>query len=428
MHITGIIAEYNPFHNGHKFQIEQIRKKHPDTVVAAVMSGSFLQRGTAALLDKWTRAELAVQGGCDAVFELPFSFACRSAQDFARGGVQLLNRLGIVNTLAFGAETSDPETLQAIAAAIDTPSIQEKLHHRIGNGASYATALTAILHDEGKASAGLLHQPNNILAIEYLRALKHYAPSISPLLIPRQGSGYHDRSLAHDNASASAIRKVLYEAGQAAQNSGGLLLLPQLANHQSQLLSQALPPATRLTIKSLTAGSLPDSDALLLPLRTLLLRTNTASLQQIYGIDEGLENRIERFAATAADFCGLSANLSTKRYPISRMTRTLIWLLLGLTKQQVRIADEQGPLYARLLAVSSRGRSLLSAVKQSGQIPLITKTAAYLTSKQRNLAPEMLSPLQQQLRYDTLATELRQLTIAAPIHCRNDFQQSPRFF
>ena len=428
MHITGLIAEYNPFHNGHKYQLEQIRKKHPDTVIIAVMSGSFLQRGTAAILDKWTRAELAVQNGCDAVFELPFLFSCRSAQDFARGGVQLLNRLGVVNTLAFGAETKDLETLQTIATAIDTPTIQEMLHKRIGTGDSYATALTAVLHEERKTAAEILHQPNNILAIEYLRALKQYAPSISPLLIPRHGGGYHDHSLAHDNASASAIRKALYEASQAAKTSGGRLLIPQLAKQQDRLLSQALPPATRLALADLTTGSLPDSDALLLPLRALLLRTDTASIQRIYGINEGLENRIGKFAATATDFSELSANLSTKRYPISRITRTLIWLLLGLSKQQVRLADEHGPLYARLLAVSGQGRSLLSAIKQKGQIPLITKTATYLTSKQRSLAPETLSPLQQQLRCDTLATELRQLTIAAPIHCRNDFQQSPRFF
>ena len=428
MHITGIIAEYNPFHNGHQYQLEQIRKNHPDTIIAAVMSGSFLQRGTAALLDKWTRAELAVKGGCDVVFELPFAFACRSAQDFARGGVQLLARLGCINTLAFGAECSDAAALQAVAAAIDAPSFQEKLHQRIGTGASYAAALTAIIGEEHKTAVKLLHQPNNILAIEYLRALKKYAPTISPLLIPRQGGGYHDQSLAQESASASAIRKVLYDASQAAKQSGGRLLLPQLAAHQCQLLSEALPEASWLAVKDLTYDSLPNPDALLLSLRTLLLRTDATTLQKIYGIDEGLENRLEKFAADATSFSGLTASLSTKRYPISRMTRTLIWLLLGLTKEQAQLADEQGPLYARLLAASGRGRSLLRTVKNAGQIPLITKTAAFFTSQQRRQPLETLFPLQQQLRYDTLATELRELMLAASDHGHNDFQQSPRFF
>lgn len=427
MHVTGIIAEYNPFHNGHRYQLEQIRQAYPDSAVIAVMSGSFVQRGQAALLDKWQRAGLAIADGCDLVLELPFAFACRSAQDFARGGVQLLARLGCVNMLAFGAECPSLATLKEIAAAVDSDAVQTQLHERINDGASYAQALTELTATAASADGSLLHQPNNILAIEYLRALAEY-PAIEPLLIPRAGASYHSTDIAATNASASAIRQLLHKAAAAARIADGRLLAAQLTERDYAALRESLPPAVFANIRQLTAAQLPDHNRLLLPLQALMLRTDNAALQELAGINEGLENRLRSCLENATSYGEALHAATTKRYPQSRIARTLIHVLLGITQAQLAEIDNAGPLYARVLACGPRGRDLLRHIKKAETLPLITKTSTYLTSPQRAQGLANLSPLQQQLALDTMATELRQLITPQTDRKCNDFQQSPRFF
>jgi len=199
MHTIGIIAEYNPFHHGHHFQLEEVRHKLPsESGVIIAMSGSFTQRGTVAILDKWARARHAVAGGADLVIEIPFVFCCRSAQDFARGGVSLLAKLGIVKYIAFGTETDDLSILQKIANQIDTAEIQHQLHERIANGYSYAVSLEQSLMQYSEISKSILRTPNNILAIEYLRALRTMAPNIRPIGIQRT-IPHNDKNIAQWN-------------------------------------------------------------------------------------------------------------------------------------------------------------------------------------------------------------------------------------
>ena len=188
---VGIIAEYNPFHAGHAYQIAQI-KKITGAEIVAVMSGSFTQRGEPAILDKWTRAKLAVLGGVDLVLELPFISAVRSAQDFARGGISLLKNLGVVDKLAFGAELADVEKLKLAARVFEKENFTEKLHALMSQGISYAAAVTKILSKITGLDEKILRQPNTILAIEYLRALPE---KISPLVIERIGAAYDDLTL-----------------------------------------------------------------------------------------------------------------------------------------------------------------------------------------------------------------------------------------
>jgi cytidyltransferase-like protein len=202
MKITGIIAEYNPFHKGHLYQLKKIKKAFPETAIVIVMSGSFTQRGEVTILDKWCRARLAIEYGADLVLELPFVYAVRSAQDFASGAVRLLSYLG-VQVLAFGAETDSLQICQEIALLQETKETQTILHQKIATGSSYAAALTqAILISSIHSSISsflnskteqeitdLLHAPNTILAIEYLRAIHRYANQIKPFLIPRIGCG-----------------------------------------------------------------------------------------------------------------------------------------------------------------------------------------------------------------------------------------------
>lgn len=404
MEITGIIAEYNPFHNGHLYQINKI-KEQGDSLIIAVISGSFTQRGEAAIFDKWQRAKCAVESGCDIVLELPFVFACRSAQDFACGGVQLLSRLGIVTQLAFGAESDDLTLLTKLAAQLDSQDFQNQLHEKITNGLSYAQALTKVLATDD-ITHELLHQPNNILAIEYLRSLQKMNASIKPLLIPRQGADYHDENIHGHVASATAIRQALYQADSTAN------------------LAAVLPPATYKLTSQLLTSQIPSMNRLYLPLQAKLLTSQMTDLQKIYGINEGLENRILDMSKTANHWQGLVQAVTTKRYPASRIARTLLYLLLDIDKESIAQFDQSGPLYARLLAASLRGRNFLGTLKKHSTIPLISKTSQYLTTNKRREAPQSLTPLQKMLRMDTIATELRSLACESPSP-RNDFQQSP---
>ena len=424
MQITGIITEYNPFHYGHQYQIKKIRQRQPDSPIIAVMSGSFTQRGDTALLSKWDRADLAIQGGCDLVLELPFAFACRSAQDFARGGVRLLERLGIVNTLAFGAETADLAALQNCAAAMDEPSLQAELHDAIAAGASYATALTDCTAAHTAVDASILRQPNNILAIEYLRCLRR--SSLQPLLIPRQGASYHDACLDSPNASATAIRRALSLAASRCSAQPTARLTDQLTREEGQALKKAAPAATITALQTLTAAELPSIERLWLPLRTILLQTSLPTLRQIHGINEGLEHRILDPSTLTNSYAGLVRAVTTKRYPASRIARTLLYLLLSMPSTDISLFDESGPLYARVLAADPVGRSLLRQIKTCGSIPIITKTSTFLTTNKRREGINSLAPRERMLAYDTLATELRQLCQTSSDQ-NNDFQRSPMF-
>ncbi len=193
MKTVGIVAEYNPFHNGHILQIREIRRRFPDARIVVVMSGSFTQRGSVAILDKWTRAASAVRHGVSLVLELPTVFATRSAQYFAGGGVRLLDRLGVIDVLAFGSEYDDLSLLSRLSKEIDTNETTDTLRKALREGASYAAALT------GKAgSDAVIRHPNVILAVEYLRALKRYDSALMPLPTPRFSASHNDRTLPSD--------------------------------------------------------------------------------------------------------------------------------------------------------------------------------------------------------------------------------------
>ena len=207
----GLIAEYNPFHNGHVYQLAKLRELHPDAAIVVIMSGSFTQRGGAAIADKWTRAAWAVQDGTDLVLELPYAFACRSAEHFATGGVQSLAALGCVEALAFGAEAESIETLEKAAACMDDVALQDALHERIQKGASYATAMSAEVAERTGVAPEVLRAPNNILGIEYLRAVRKFAPEMEAIII--DGTTAERRELLrqltmHDVAKLAAFEMI----------------------------------------------------------------------------------------------------------------------------------------------------------------------------------------------------------------------------
>ena len=411
MGVIGVIAEYNPFHYGHAWQLRELRRRFPSTDgVIVVMSGSITQRGTPAVLDKWTRAGHAVDGGADLVLELPFVFACRSAQDFARGGVSLLMQLGVISHLAFGTEAADIAPLERAAREIDTEKIQHRIAHGLSMGLSYAAALSSALAEQLGIEERILRTPNNILGMEYLRALHAKDADITPLALPRKTAAHGETRLRSGITSASSIRTVLERDVPSWEHIAACVLPNVLGD-----LRRTHPHA------------LPSHGELLRLLRYEILTMTDTELHSIYGISEGIENRLVRALRMAETYEELLTHASSKRYPKSRIGRLAIHLLLRLQKAQAEDFDHAGCLYIRLLAFNGRGRMLLRRIKKFSPLPIITRTAEVLSSDARARSPAKLSLLQQMLSFDTRATELRTLTLPQQHGsvCGTDFLTSP---
>ena len=410
MRAVGIIAEYNPFHNGHLLHVAEARRASGLDAVVAVMSGQFVQRGEPAVFDKWSRAEMAVAGGVDLVVELPVAFAVRSAQFFAAGGVRLLAALGVVDKLCFGAEHPDAATLSTLAAATEDACVTLELRRRLGGGETYAAALGRTLAAHTGLPAAVVASPNNILAVEYVRAIARYAPDMVPLPIARRGAGYHDTSIQGPIASATAVRQALL-AGDMARAEA------------------ALPPASRVIAAALTAsGRGPVSWEDFTPLALAALRrAPLAELGSLPEVSEGLEYKLKDAGREAGDAAALWALLKSKRYPRTRLQRLLVHALLASRKADLAAWDECGPLYARVLAFGDRGRVLLRAMESAARVPVVTKTTHFLDGSRAACGP--LPPPQAMLALDVAASDLYCLGMANPVWRRGgeDFRHSPRY-
>lgn len=413
MQVIGIIAEYNPFHRGHAWQLCELRRRYPDiSGIIIAMSGSFTQRGAPCILDKWIRARHAVDGGADLVLELPFVFACRSAQDFARGGISLFSRLGIVNHLAFGMEAEEITPLKEIARQIDSDTIQKSVYEYLNKGLSYAAALSRALTTSSMGSKELLRAPNNILAVEYLRALFKTAPHITPIGLRRKTAQHHDKYLYTGITSASSIRTALRR------------ITPPW-----ELLKKSVTPVVLSDLQKAHISALPVEDELLRLLRSELLTLKNHELKNIYGVAEGIENRLIHALKATDEYHILLETAAAKRYPQSRIARLIIHLLLQSKKTQMMQFDAEGASYIRPLAFNTRGKEILHLIKKYAQIPIITRTARFLTTEQCGDFDHKLSVLQQMLSFDTRATELRTLTLLTRHKeiSRTDFITSPQF-
>lgn len=393
---VGIIAEYNPFHAGHAYQIAEVKRLCGGEIIA-VMSGSFTQRGSPAILDKWTRARLAVLGGCDLVFELPFVAAVRSAQDFARGGIRLLESLGVVDTLAFGAEVVDVEKLKLAATAFEEKFFATELRVLMSQGISYAAAVTKILSKVTLLDERTLRQPNTILAIEYLRGLPE---KISPLIIERIGAAYDNLTLQEKFSSASAIRAALCENPTPWEKIS------------AQISSE--------TLDALRAEKFPDENFLFRPILAKLLTARADELKKVYGMTEGLEFRLINAAATK-NFSELVKILIGRRYTASRIRRLLLHFLLDVTAEQIDELDKH--TCARVLAFNERGQALLKRI--SAQV--VTKLTKHLNRRDLSERRRELEPYQKILLLDVLATNLRGILFETPRQPQEDFSTPPQF-
>lgn len=349
MKIAGIIAEYNPFHSGHAYHIEKTREITGCDYVVACMSGNFVQRGEAACMDKWRRAEMALRCGADAVFELPALFALRTADAFARGGAAVLDGIGC-DFLCFGSETADIEYLKRAAELReDEPeAVSEMVKAALSEGKSHARAL-------GEASAkylGLpaeaLNAPNATLGVEYIRALRRLGSKMTPVAVQRMGA-YHEENMSEPGfASASAVRKALAEGDIEAAKS-------------------AVPECVRGCISG-TRMHAPD-DILLHTLRGM----GPEGIAQLPDVNEGLENRVFKCAQAAASAGELIAGVKCKRYTQLRLMRLCAHAMLNLTRE---LADGHPlPEYARLIGMRSDAAPLLGEIGRRATIEVVSDAA-----------------------------------------------------
>lgn len=394
MQAVGVIVEYNPFHNGHKWHIDAAKKRSGCPFVIGVMSGNFVQRGEPAMFDKWKRAEMAIRGGVDLIIELPTVFAVRSAQYFAAGGIRLLHSLGIVSHVCFGAEHADLELLNKIATAANDVNIMNQMHINLQLGNTYASALGQALEKQYNIAGNIISSSNNILAVEYLRAIKKFSPILQPIAVTRQQSKYNDTTITSSFASATAIRQAIIDH-MTITDEIKMSVPGTTSEILYDLLSQKRGPVTLSNFSSIILAQLRI--------------TSSKQLEKLPSVSEGLHYKIRDSSLLAANIEHLLALLKSKRYTYTRLQRILIHALLGTTQDQLASFDKEGPLYARILAFNQNGRLLLKKMNQTNAIPLITKTTHYLSTKQRDT--DTLTPLQQMLSADTLASDIYSLGI-----------------
>lgn len=387
---TGIIAEYNPFHNGHLYQLREATRLTGQPVVVA-MSASFMQRGEPACLSKWLRARLAVENGAALVLELPTAFSLRSAQFFASGGVQLLAATGSVNTLSCGVESPELD-FGALAQRITSDAAQGRIRSLLSQGKSYAAACAAVLGEaqqedgvtamqassnEGKAFAGLT-KPNDILALEYAKALQ--ATDIKPLFIERRGDGYNDREISGTMSSATAIRQAL--------------------NNSNDGWQQAVPASVRQAL----LDNAPGYDAALLwqLLRYKLRLMSVDAIADACQCSEGLENLLKD-AAACPSFAEALQLCTSKRYTTSRIRRLFMQLLLDVPRWRW---EDNAPAYLRVLAFNDTGRQLLKQMKSTASLPIITGLYRNWPQRLQHLSIRQQQIYAQQLELELKATEL----------------------
>lgn len=398
MKTIGIIAEYNPFHQGHAHHLEVIKKNYPDAVCIVVMAGAFVQRGGPAFLSKFDRATMAVQGGANLVIELPTLFATAHAQLFAEGGVRLLEALG-VKTLSFGSEVADKELLQKVASIAGQDQVQASCRRLLNEGQAYGAALRQAIGESLPGAQAVLASPNALLGLEYIKAIQTYAPTMDILPIERH-SDHHASELASHLPSGTALREAIYENGAAN-------LRTYFPNKVFNLLKEALTKGASLN---------PDryQDMVLAQAR----RLRPEELKRLQDFTEGLEYKWTK-GAQAPSWQEGREIIKSKRYTYARLDRMAAYSLLGIGKDLIVEAQDKGPRYGRILAFDQKGRSWLS--QHTSTLPLINKWAPFYK--------EADAFTKESLRLDALASDLQSFCFLYK-EARSggqDYRQSPRF-
>lgn len=380
MRVNAIICEYNPFHNGHRFQIEKIRKKSNNPIVA-IMSGNFTQRGDVAIADKFTRAETAVKNGVDLVLELPTVFACSSAKNFSRAGVNIANALGCTENLCFSVEDDDFNSLKEISDAFEDKAFNAELNRLMKEGSYYPQAVELTLNKLYSNRLGeIIKKPNNILAVEYINALKN--TDIKPLVIKRAGAGHDSAETYKSFSSASNIRKMILRGKD----------FSDFIPYNSPAFSN---PADIKKLEKIIIYKLRAMDK--------------EEIKNLPDVSEGLHNRIYNSARSYNSLEEILANIKTKRYTLARIRRIIISSLLNITKDELK----REVSYLRVLAFNEKGAEILSGIKKNGKLPLITNVA----DGYKNLDAETKKTFD----IDLLASDIYSLATDRIKECGEDF-------
>lgn len=354
MKTAAIISEYNPFHNGHKYLVEKARENGA-THITAIMGGNFLQRGECAVTDKYTRAVAAVKGGVDLVLELPTVYAVASAESFAKGAVETLERSGCVDELCFGAET---ESIEKLRCAVDITQSDEVLavcKKYIKQGHSHPRAMQAAaaelncLNGELSNAAEILSKPNNTLGVEYIRALNGLSSEINPIAFERTAVDHNSDLTCGEFASASKIRELILNKDKSFFNY--------------------IPVATGEIIKQqiqmgLCPAAIKNGDRAIL---SVLRRMTAEQLSELPDVTEGLENRIFKAVRESTSVEETVSKVKCKRYTYTRISRVIVCAYLGITKELSKIK----PQYIRPLAFNQKGSEILKDMKKKSSLPII---------------------------------------------------------
>ena len=351
MHNIAIISEYNPFHNGHKFQIDQTRKiLGENSKIISLMSGNFVQRGDFAILDKHTRAKMAVLGGVDLVFELPICYAISSAEFFARGSILALNKLNSIDYLCFGSECGNINILCEIADILLNDDFDIKDYMK--TGVSYPKALDLALSKYDKNYSEIIRNPNNTLAIEYIKALKSTNSKIKPMTILRENVSHHSEEVVNDFASASYIRQNIRE------------------NISSLMPKQCLDVLNTTILDGCAPNNIKDVENSVL---SFLKRKDENYFKTIFDVSEGLEFKIVKSLKDSTSLDELYGKIKSKRYTLSRIRRIILNAYLEITKENIKTT----PTALKVLAFNDNGREVLRNLKDVSEIDIVTKPLDY---------------------------------------------------
>ena len=390
--VVGIIAEYNPFHNGHSYHIQNTKAQTGADFVVAVMTGNFTQRGNTSVINKWEKTKMALNGDADLVIELPTIYSVSSAENFANGAVKILNELGIVDTISFGMEADDVSTLNNIANVLvnEPPEYKAILEHELSKGNSFPkareNALMMYLNDI-KRYANVVKGSNNILAIEYLKALKKQKSSIVPFGVKREKVYYNSTKIIDEYASATGIRNLLL-------------------HNQIEEVRKVVPAKSySILLNNLRQGTyvldiIAYNDEIIYKLRSMTVK----QIANLPDVSEGLEYLIKDVSNKTNNLIELINGIKSKRYTQTRIQRILLYALLGITKKDMEMSKKITP-YIRVLGCSEKGKILLSQINSKAKV--ITSLKKYEGSnKDKRFCIGKQKALNRMLEIDKMATDI----------------------
>ncbi len=396
MNICGIVAEYNPFHNGHVYHIEETKKQTECDGIVAIMSGNFIQRGVPALFDKWTRTEMALKNGVDLVIELPSYYATSSAEYFAQGSVSLLDGLGVVKNISFGSSTTDIDALKRIANVLylEPENYKKLLQSELKRGTSYPIARSNALKNflkkeyDAKYIADILLDSNNILGIEYLKALLYSNSQIKPVVVERKGGTYNSTAIIDNICSATAVRELLEKS--------------DLKTVEEVVPKDTFKVINDYILDGMSPMFLKNFEKEIL---YVLRRCSTEELANIADVTEGMENLLKKAANEGMELEEVIDVLKTKRYTRTRIQRILLHTLLNVTKDDVE-NYKYNPQYIRVLGFNKTGEKILSQIHNNSNLPVVTSVSRFL----KNANPTSKKMLEK----DIMATNIYTLGYQIP--------------